>query len=244
MLPMISVSGTRATMRRSMWDRASSPTQWWQNPTVSFGEGYPSYVPSNSTAVDRPPIQANAGRRSVAPKARGGCYKTSGGCKAGYRAVGHLEGGTICCPTMTGPLRRNNPPQPPSAFQTCVAKYCWDAKNVSGCITKFFGVLKDADVPGTGGRTPGKHRRVASSRRRTQARALARSARSMVTVGHAGKSCCESCAQGGPCAGGCGANCTCGKEGPSANVTVGGRNVVYSQTPTMRMMPARNPSTV
>ncbi len=27
--------------------------------------------------------------------------------------------------------------------------------------------------------------------------------------------CCESCAHGGECEGGCGANCTCGKEGPA-----------------------------
>lgn len=32
-----------------------------------------------------------------------------------------------------------------------------------------------------------------------------------------GQSCCESCALGMPCEGGCGAACTCGKEGPSAN---------------------------
>jgi hypothetical protein len=32
-----------------------------------------------------------------------------------------------------------------------------------------------------------------------------------------GQSCCESCAMGMPCEGGCGAACTCGKEGPLAN---------------------------
>lgn len=41
-----------------------------------------------------------------------------------------------------------------------------------------------------------------------------RSRSSRVSVG--GKSCCGSCAAGGQCEGGCGANCTCGKEGPGA----------------------------
>ena len=66
----------------------------------------------------------------------------------------------------------------------------------------------------------------------------------MVSVGHAGAACCESCAQGGHCEGGCGDNCNCGKEGKQANPTIDRRGVIYSQTPVMRMVPSRNPSTV
>lgn len=274
MLPMIAVSGTRSTMRRynPLWDLASAPTQWWQNPTLSFGAGYPQWVPSSSVQVDPPPIQANPratrgdvgvrqsecmkkclsyGKwskkrckelcgetitRSAPRPQRGSCYKSGGGCKAGYRKVGYdKDGNAICCPGLVGPTVLNAAPRRGAGGGEACRLVC--AHHGIGiefhkCYQECMGIFRSR--PGDGRR--GRIR--SSSRRRTQVRALARAARSMVSVGHAGAACCESCAQGGQCEGGCGANCTCGKEGPAANPTVSRGGVTYSRTPTMRMVPS------
>lgn len=298
MLPMIAVSGTRARRSNSMWARAAAPSQWWQNPTLSFGPGYEQWVPSSSVPVDYPPIQANPRRAARAPigdvawsqVVRSGCYKSGGGCKSGFRKVGYdKDGSAICCPSMSGPLVRN-----PETLQTCLY-LCGEtgtagrAKCRQNCFHIHAPPKKGAGswvVPGSTLRPKpkcpsGTHRcgsfccknlsatddarrgrMRSSSKRRMQVRAVARAARSMVTVGHShhgdhepdwktAGSCCESCHHGGTCEGGCGDNCNCGKEGPAANVVSTrrilfkpSRNPTFSPTPTMRMRPALNPSTM
>jgi hypothetical protein len=182
---MITVAGRNSHSRRfnSGWNRATAPSQWWQNPTLSFGSGYPQYVPSTLP---------NAGRGQ-----RSSCYKTPGNCKPGYRVMGYdNQGNTICCQgAMTGPLVRNPPPAP-TPYDECVATMCYDSKNPGACITKYCSWLKIPMPPGRSGRLEARAR---SRRRRNDG------------------ACCSSCANGGHCEGGCGANCTCGKEGPMAN---------------------------
>jgi hypothetical protein len=242
MLPMITVSGTRSNRRFSaMWDRAAAPSQWWQNPTLSFGPGYPQYVPSTSALVDPGPVVANPTARATRPRrARGACYKSaSGSCKAGYTKMGYDRGhNAICCPGKTGPLVRN-PPPPPTPYEDCRA-FCYDHPEIKHCVSKHCAWLKDIEPKGSA--SPGRRRARlrSSSSRRAKARAIARSARAMVSVGHVmvehhhhvhghegpfphepewkkAGACCQSCHEGNACEGGCGSACTCGKEGPSAN---------------------------
>lgn len=214
MLPMIAVSGTRSTMRRSRWDRATAPSQWWQNPTLSFGTGYPQWGPSTSAVVDPPPIQANPAAARMKPSQN----KVT-------RGIGHAGMCRQLCQHHGKGI----------AFHKCYQECMGPSRSQPG------GTRAGA-------------RMASSSKRRMQVRAAARAARSMVSVGaHApghdpdwkkAGSCCESCHHGGHCEGGCGDNCNCGKEGRNANPTVSLRGVTYSTTPTMRMSPSHNPSTV
>lgn len=187
MLPMITVSGRRRLNPR--WNQAAGPSQWW-HPTLSlaFGAGAPQNVS----------VFANPTRGT-------GCYKTPGNCRGGDKHVGYDgQGAKICCPGRAGPVVRN-PPQPPTAYDRCVAE-CYDAKNPGACIKKYCAWLKGIEPPGSGSSPQQELRRtrrvIASATRRRRAN---------------NGSCCESCANGGQCEGGCGGNCTCGKEGPLAN---------------------------
>lgn len=258
MLPMITVSGTRATRRYSaLWDRAAATSQWWQNPTLAFGPGYPQYVPSTSALVDAPPIQANAMalpvfikarqkakeiQRSSAHSTRGTCYKSSGGgCKPGYHKVGYdRQGNAICCAGKTGPLVRNPLPKP-TPYEECRA-FCYDNPQIKNCYATHCAWLKDLEPPSASAPETGRRRRRmrASSRRRMKARSIARSARAMVSVGEAtpewkkAGACCQSCHEGKACEGGCGASCTCGKEGNPSTVLAG--DVAFSPPTTSRLL--------
>lgn len=260
MLPMITVSGTRSTRRfSSMWNRAAAPSRWWHNPTLSFGPGYPQYVPSNSAMVDPGPIAANPARVSVRPTRVRGCYKSSGGCKTGYHKAGYdRQGNAICCPGKTGPLMRN-PPVPPTPYEECRA-FCYDNPQIKNCYATHCAWLKDIEPKGKTKPARRRRRMRSSSLRRAKARSVARAARSMVSVGHVmvehhhhvhghegpfahepewkqAGACCQSCHEGKACEGGCGAACNCGKEGPSANPsTVRIRDVIFSPPTTSRLL--------
>lgn len=266
MLPMIAVAGSHSTMRRynKLWDRARASTDWWQNPTLSFGPGYPQWVPANSALVDMPPIQANPMLRArTLPKPVSGGIGHAGVCRelCKHHGVGiafHTCYQDCMGPTLSKPgagtltARRRTPRRTTLTGRRLTPRGNCYSTSASACKPGFanYGYDKDGNLICCSGRAgplvlnpsgsesakPSLVRRIlrmtSSKKRRRRARAIARAARSMVTVGK--KACCESCAHGGPCKGGCGDNCNCGKQGRHKNP-----HLDFSPTPTMRMMPAR-----
>lgn len=103
--------------------------------------------------------------------------------------------------------RIGNPPPPPTSYDECVANLCWDSPNPGKCISTYCAWLKSAELP--------KQKQAHLTNRRRAGR-ISASQRRRANTG----ACCSSCANGGHCEGGCGANCTCGKEGPLANGTM------------------------
>lgn len=108
---------------------------------------------------------------------------------------------------VSRPGTQRNPPEPPTAYQNCVATMCWDVpkEQAAACIAENCAWLKSAELPKAGRAKVARQRRLLASAARR------------ASVGHAGGACCGSCANGGPCEGGCGSKCNCGKEGPSQN---------------------------